>query len=270
MHALCHELCYFDGTISCCLCMLIMMQLITLTRLLIQKTKKIRKKNLPLLPLHSCSCMCTHAHTHARAHTNTHTHTHRWMCFWSWTSLFSDVWHIYLPYLYSFISFIGVLLLLCKYHISFIGVLLLLYKYHIPFIGVLVCVTFLSSVFYSVSLSHCFHQCFTLCHISFISVLLSITLLSSVFYFSSVLHFFHQCFTLYHTACLCLLLFLYWSCIYAVLWFLSVYVSTNHLCVQPYSMRQKPECRKCGQQVQCKHSSFHKVDESVSPYVIHF
>ena len=92
--------------------------------------------------------------------------------------MFSDVWHIYLPYLYSFISFIGVLLLLCKYHISFIGVLLLLYKYHIPFIGVLLLlsVTFLSSVFYSVS--HCFHQYFTfaLCHISFISVLLCITL----------------------------------------------------------------------------------------------
>ena len=35
----------------------------------------------------------------------------------------SDVWHIYLPYLYSFISFIGVLLLLCKYLTDFCTVI---------------------------------------------------------------------------------------------------------------------------------------------------
>ena len=29
--------------------------------------------------------------------------------------IISDVWNIYLPYFYSFISFLGVLLLLCKY-----------------------------------------------------------------------------------------------------------------------------------------------------------
>ena len=127
-----------------------------------------------MLPLHSCSCMCTHAHTHARAHTNTHTHTdecvfdHGLLCF---QMCGTSTYHT------CILSFLSSVFYFYSVSITFLSLVFYFYsKYHIPFIGVLLCVTFLSSVFYSVS--HCFHQCFTsaLCYISFISVLLCITL----------------------------------------------------------------------------------------------
>ena len=223
----------------------------------------IRKKPPPLLPLvtHMYVHTCTHAcaHTKVLIHTCTHTHTHTDECVFDCGLLCFQMCGTS-TYHTCILSFLSSVFYFYSVSITFLS--LVFYFYSIS-------ITFLSLVFYFDFVSHFFDQRFTFnqYHISLISVLLllSITFLWSVFYFCSVSHFFHQCFTRYHTACLFLLLFFFWSCVCAVLRFLSVYVSTNHLCVRPYSTRQKPGCRKCGQRVRCKHSSFHKVDVSVSP-----
>ena len=81
-----------------------------LTVLCKQKHKKHRSITKSL-PFWMWCCLCLYwIYDIVCLHCDNHKFSQTFIYF-----LFSDVWNIYLPYLYSFISFLGVIVLLCEY-----------------------------------------------------------------------------------------------------------------------------------------------------------